>query len=250
MKYLKYFSVLFLFFIFNTNINAQKKGKKESKWYYETTIELNNGSVLKGKLISMNDETVKIEILGGSIFVYPKSEVKNVETSEIKIYPSIRNYQYNREGWYYGILGNINIATEDGGGGLSALAGFQYNNHLAAGLGLSYNQISVNNGVQTIPIFLDVRGNVSDNPTSLFYSMGIGYSFVKANTEFDIIEAKGGLFMHPALGIRFDRPSGSSFLFDFGYQFQSVEITSQRWNGINIDDVQYRRLTLRFGWTF
>jgi hypothetical protein len=250
MKYIKYLFILLLVFIFNTNVIAQAKTKKASKWYYETTVELNNGSILKGKLLLMDEEVVKIEVLGGSIFVYPRSEVKEVKTSEVKTFSATRNYEYGREGWYYGVLGNINGAAEDGGGGISALGGFQYNNYLAAGLGVSFNQMSVNNGVQTIPVFLDFRGNMSENPTTLFYSMGIGYSFARANTEFDIIEAKGGLFMHPALGIRFDRFSGSSFLLDVGYQFQSVEITSQRWNGINIDDVQYRRLTLRLGWIF
>lgn len=257
MKYIKYLSIFLLVFIFNTNAIAQKEAKKTSKWYYETTVELHNGSILKGKLLSMDEETVKIELLGGSIFVYPRNEVKAINTTESKIYPTTRDYKYNREGLYYSVLGNINIAGStdfvnggDGGVGISGLAGYQYNNYLAAGLGLSFNQMSVNNGVQTIPLFLDFRGNVSENPTTLFYSLGIGYSFVTANTEFDIIEAKGGLFLHPALGIRFDRFSGSSFLLDIGYQFQNVEITSQRWNGINIDDIQYRRLTLRLGWMF
>lgn len=227
--------------------------KKSARWYKEATVELNNGSILKGKLLESSDDIIKIEILGGSIFVYPRSEVKSVHLSDEKVYSIVKQYQYNREGMYYAFLLNTNFSVADAGIGGEVIVGKQYNNYLAGGVGMGYNQISINDGVASIPLFLDFRGNVLKRPRTPFYSlkMGYGFMFPSGDDNFNnVVEAKGGFLFHPALGMRFDSRTGTSFVFDFGYQFQNATITSQRWNGVNIDDVQYRRFTFRLGWVF
>jgi len=226
--------------------NKEKK-KKEPKWYNEATVILNNGSTIKGKLLHNTDEKVMIEIIGGSVFVYPRSEVKEIEISEQKTYSVIKNYQYTREGWYYTFSAPFNATSQDAGIGLMTSVGFQYNNYLAGGLGIAYNQMSVNEGVRVIPLFLEVRGNVLETPVTPIYSMAVGYSLALENRDFDIVRAKGGAYVYPALGMRFDRQSGTSFTMDFGYQFQAAEITSNRWNGTNVDNIQYQRFTVRLG---
>ncbi len=225
-------------------------GQKNKKWYNEATVELKNGSIIKGELLSLSEDTVKIQILGGSIFVYPQSEVKLVTVSENRTYTGIRTFQYRRTGIHYGILTTANFATEDGGIGLTGVVSHQYNNYLAAGIGVGYHEFSVNNGVRIIPIHLQVSGNLSEKPVTPYYHLGVGYSFALGNPNFDIIDTKGGILIHPALGIRFDFYNGSSMMLDFGYQFQQVEITSQRWNGINIDDIFFRRFSVRLGMMF
>ena len=239
-------TILVLCLSFNA-FSQDKKSKKESKWYHEATVELTNGNKIKGKLITNTDEKIVIEILGGSVFVYSPSEVKEVTISEEKTYSIIKSYEYNREGWYYMFSTAINGSNNDAGIGLMTSVGFQYNNYLAAGLGIAYNQMSLNDGVRTIPLFLDVRGNVLDKPVTPIYSMAVGYGFALENRDFDIIRAKGGAYLYPALGMRFDGKGGSSFMMDFGYQFQTVEITSNRWNGTNLDNIQYQRFTIRLG---
>jgi len=244
---------LFLFCLLCLTISssavAQKKSKKPKKWYNEATVELKNGSILKGELMEMSEDTVKIKIAGGSIFVYPQSKVKLVTMSEDRVFRP-RSFKYRRTGLMYGLAATSNFANEDGGIGLSALVMHQYNNYLAAGASIGFHSFSVNNGVQTIPIQLQVSGNLSEKPVTPYYSMGLGYAFALGNTDFDILEAKGGLILHPALGIRFDFYNGSTMLMDFGYQIQNVQITSQRFNGINIDDIQYRRFSVRLGLMF
>lgn len=243
-------AILAICLSFNAFSQDSKKKKKTPKWYNEAIVILNNGSEIKGKLIHNTDEEVKIEILGGSVFVYPRSEVKEITISEEKIYSIVKNYKYNREGWYYTLSAPANGSSDDGGIGLMTSIGFQYSNYLAAGVGISYNQMSVNEGIRTIPIFLEGRGNILETPTTPFYSMALGYAFALENRDFDIIRAKGGAYFYPALGMRFDRRSGSSFTMDFGYQFQTAEITSNRWNGTNVDNIQFRRFTMRVGMLF
>jgi hypothetical protein len=224
------------------------KEKKISKWYNEATVELLNGSIIKGKLLSdTDDKGVQVEIIGGSVLVYPRSEVKAITMSEEKIYSVVQNYQYMREGWYYTISTTGNGTNFDGGISLNTSVGFQYSNYLAAGLGASYNQMSINQGIRTIPVFLEVRGNFLERPITPIYSMAAGYGFVLENRDFDIIRTKGGAYLHPAVGMRFDRKSGVAFTFDFGYQFQWAEITSNTWGGTNVDDIRYQRFSVRVG---
>ena len=224
-----------------------KKKKKQPKWYNEATVVLNNGSQIKGKLLHNTDTEVKIEILGGSVFVYPRSEVKEITISDVKTYSVVKNYQYTRDGWYYTLSMPVNGTSQDAGIGLMTSVGFQYSNYLAGGLGVSYNQMSVNQGVRVIPVFLEFRGNVLETPVTPIYSVALGYGFALENRDADIIRARGGAYIYPALGMRFDGRSGNSFTMDFGYQFQAAEITSNRWNGTNVDDIQYQRFTVRVG---
>ena len=248
MKILRISLVAILVICLSFNAFSQeKKRKKDPKWYNEATVLLVNGSKIKGKLLHNTDKEVMIEILGGSVFVYPRSEVKEIKISEEKTYSIVKDYQYTREGWYYTLSTIINATSNDAGIGLMASAGFQYSNYLAGGVGIGYSQMSINQGVRTIPVFLEVRGNLLQKPVTPFYNMAIGYGFALENRDFDIIRAKGGAYVYPALGLRFDRRSGTSFTMDFGYQFQAVEITSNRWNGTNVDEIQYQRFTIRVG---
>jgi hypothetical protein len=248
---MRFLLLLSLCFIVSTSAQAQKKSKKSKKWYHEATVQLKNGSVLKGELISMNEDTVKVKIVGGSIFVYPQSDVKLITVSEDRTYTAVKSFKYRRTGLMYGLTATSNFGqNEDGGIGLNAVVMYQYNNYLAAGVNTGFHAFSAFNGVRTIPIQLQVSGNLSEKPVTPYYHLGLGYAFALENTDFDIIRARGGLSVHPALGIRFDMFNGSTFLMDFGYQFQNVEITTQRFNGINIDDIRYQRFSVRLGLLF
>lgn len=244
---MKLFYLTLFLLCFSFNSFGQKKA---DRWYKEAVVELQNGSILKGKLLENNDEIIKIQILGGSIFVYPKSEVKSVTMTDKKVYSRDKQIKYNREGMYSAFLLNLNFGFEDAGIGGEVIVGKQHNNYLAGGLGLGYNLISLGDGVGSVPLFLDFRGNIFKTPRTPYYNLKVGYGFIFANTDFDIVEAKGGFLFHPSLGIRFDSSLGSSFIFDLGYRFQNAEITIQRRNGVNIDDIQYRRLTFNLGWIF
>ena len=236
--------------VFSIQVFSQKEKKKESRWYNETIVELHNGSILKGKLIHQDATSVKIEIVGGSIFVFPAKEVKEITATGEKIYTQVKDYRYNREGNYLMMSATANVSEFDGGIGLHAVYGKQFSNYLAVGVGGGFTQMGVNSGIRTIPIYAEVRGNAFENPVTPIYSCALGYGFGLANTDADILEAKGGIYMHPALGLRFDKRNGTAVTIDFGYQIHNMEITSQRFNGINIDDIQFRRFSIRGGLIF
>lgn len=235
---------------FSIQVFSQKEKKKASRWYNETIVELHNGSILKGKLIHQDATSVKIEIVGGSIFVFPAEEVKEITATGEKIYTQVKDYRYNREGDYLLMSATVNATDFDAGIGTHAVYGRQFNNYLAVGVGGGFTQMSVNGGIRTIPIYAEVRGNLFENPVTPIYSYALGYGFGLANTNADIIDAKGGFYMHPALGLRFDMQNGTAVIIDFGYQLHNMEITSQRFNGINIDNIQFRRFSIRVGLMF
>lgn len=225
--------------------------QQHKEWYYEATVTLRDGSVLRGKLLEDTEDRVRIQLLGGSIFAYPKAEVLTVTVSDIRIYSVFKTYRYGRDGWYYDLSTLANFSNDgDGGIGAVAAVGYQLNNYLGFGLATGYNYISANNGVQLFPLAAELRGQVRQAPTTPFYRLQAGYSFATHNPDFGIIEARGGWFWYPAIGMRWDMYGGSAFTLDGGYQFQPVRTVSQGWNGINIDDITFRRFTLRAGFVF
>lgn len=240
----------FTLFLIGLSANAAS-AQKHKEWYHEATVTLRDGSVLRGKLLEDTEDRIRLQILGGSIFAYPKTEVLTVTVSDTRIYSILKTYRYGRDGWYYDLSAFANFSNDgDGGIGATFSAGYQLNNYLGLGLATGYNYLSANNGVQLFPFAAEVRGQVLQAPVTPFYRVTAGYSFATRNPDFGIIEARGGWFWYPAIGMRWDTYSGSAFTLDGGYQFQSATIVSQSWNGTNTDDLTFRRFTLRAGFVF
>ena len=57
--------------------------------HYEEVVYLKNGSRIKGKVVEMTSEQVKVEIYDGSVFVYKLDEIEKVikETTNSKPKP-------------------------------------------------------------------------------------------------------------------------------------------------------------------
>ena len=52
----------------------------------EDVVYLKNGSILRGMIIEMNNERVKIEILGGSVFAFQMTEVEKITREKTCMY--------------------------------------------------------------------------------------------------------------------------------------------------------------------
>lgn len=224
--------------------------QKYREWYYEATVTLHDGSVLRGKLLEESDTLVRIQVLGGSVFAYAPAKVSAVQVSDDRIYSIYKAYRYSREGWYFDVSAPVNFSFDDGGIGGTFAAGYLFCNYLGVGAVSGYNYLSANNGVQLMPLAAEVRGHLLQAPVTPFYRVVAGYSFAFNNPDFGIIEANGGWFWYPAIGIRKDMYSGAAFTLDGGYQFQPVRTVSQGWNGTNTDDITFRRFTMRLGFVF
>ena len=118
--------------------------------HYEEVVYLKNGSRIKGKVVEMTSEQVKVEIYDGSVFVYKLDEIEKVikETTNSKpkplhkkpiFYWKTRGYRHIGYTWF--------IETEYTSGknfirpeylGLGTTHGYQFNPYLFVGAGAEF----------------------------------------------------------------------------------------------------------------
>lgn len=164
-------------------------------------------------------------------------------------------YNFKEEGLYYAvkasfIAGNFgNRQNENNGAGGSILVGKRYNRWLGVGVGAGYDSYVVDFGESVLPIFAELTGYFTPTNTSLSYGLAAGYSFAFSNEDKNIIDAKGGLMVHPHLGIRFGK-NKLKYTLDLGYKFQKAAFTFRNaWDLRSRFEQRllYKRVTLRFG---
>lgn len=246
--YIRLIVILFISIFFSANLSAQGK---HTKWYFEATVELYNGSILKGELVEHTDSLIKIELLGGSILAYPKSEVKSVHVSDQKVYKKVKTYIFQRSGWNVSLFANLNLGQDDAGVGGFLNVGYQFNDHVNIGVGTGLQQYSTWEGTASIPIYAFLSGNFLEAPNTPYYHVAAGFGLATPFGDDFYDDAEGGLYVHPSLGMRFDLYKGTSFLLEMGYQFHNARFSRTDWNGFpQIDEINYRKFTLKIGWEF
>ncbi|MCP4442478.1 MAG: hypothetical protein GY810_26530 [Aureispira sp.] len=221
-----------------TNIQAQNSPK-------EDVIYLKNGSIIRGQILEYQPEgNIKVEIQGGSILVYKTSEVIKVVKEPMKNPPSHQYYIREKKppilktkGMYHYLGGGILFGVSDWGGpsiGLSLFyaGGYQINNYIAVGGGIEF--ITLFNQYNFVPIFADIRGYLLKKPTSIYYSLGIGYNLALKSQSWQwniTTKAEGGIYARPAIGIRAGSRKRTNFMIDFGFNIMSANYHYEDWNG-------------------
>ncbi|MCH2046319.1 MAG: hypothetical protein MK212_19550 [Saprospiraceae bacterium] len=212
----------------------------------EDIIYLKNGSILRGQIMEYKpDGNIKIEIAGGSVLVYPASDVVEIKKEEAKNQPQYRLNKADRpllipenKKIYNIFMGKlmmgINAFSEPAAGiGLYWATGYRFNRFANVGLGIG---IERNDAFNFMPIFVDFRGYLMKTSTSMYYSLGVGYSVAlhTASWRFDgdVESQTGGLYLHPAIGVRFKSRKRTHLMMDFGYTIQSNNLTFiNSWSG-------------------
>jgi hypothetical protein len=220
---------------------------------------LNNGSRIEGKIIHWElDSYIEIESTWGQKLRFYNNQVKKViQKSALNSHNTngLKLYNYKETGFYGSFKGQL-ITGNDGdraksvnGIGFSVSAGYKFHRLLALGGGIGWDQYVWDSGEQLIPVFAELSGYIQPKNASLFYNIQSGYSFAQQDDLYLLTDAKGGFMLYPSVGIRFgDGPM--KYTLDVGYKFQDAEFTySDPWvpDSKSIQDVKFKRLTLRFG---
>lgn len=249
MKYLIQFTLCIL--MFSVGLSAQNSQEELM------VIYLKDGSKIEGHIQKWDYETsLFLKTTGGSIFEFPANKVDRVvQKSLIDIESKSDSYTFNETGQYFqwrgqAMVGNEGIRANDTPGyGFSFLAGYRLNRFIGAGLGVGYDKFIDDSGEEVIPIFAEFSGYAIPETTSFSYSLGLGYSIARDNSDFGIIDSKGGLLVYPAIGVRFGGGK-IKYTMDLGYKFQKATFTYLNpWDGQTRSEqrLTYKRLTLRFG---
>lgn len=221
-------------------------------------VYLKDGSMIEGFITEWNNgEALKLTSRNGKMsYNFPADKIEKVQQRSLISMMSEVPYSFNETGTYLawrgqGIIGNDGSrANEIPGYGFSFLAGYRIHRLIGVGVGVGYDKFIDDSSEAVIPVFTEISGYAIPKNTSLFYSLAVGYSFAKRDTDNALLtEAEGGLLVYPAIGLRFGR-NKIKYTIDLGYKFQNASFTYlDPWNGSTSSEqnLRYKRLTLRFG---
>lgn len=229
----------------------------------DDVIYMKNGSILCGKILEYkSDGNVKIELTQGTVIEQPSSEVltirKKSESKLDKYFKDIKQYSVPQNKKMYNIfMGKLMVGMNSfnettGGGGVYYAGGYRFNRFVNLGLGLGFER---NGEFNLMPVFVDLRGYLMKTSTSMYYSLGAGYNIAlpTSSWQFNNIHGqKGGLYLHPSIGVRFKSREKTHLMMDFGYTIQSNSIkVDDWWWGNSVQQTYFMfRPTLRIGLMF
>ena len=265
-KLFKLLSIALVLFTLN-EVNAQElstaeENRKEQQ-KDEVVVYLKSGTMFSGAVKEWKiGETITIVTDSGNEYTFSGETVDKV--IQLKLYEKSMNmkfdtpYNFKESGLYYSFKGHFingnfgDRQNENHGLGISVLVGKRFNRLLGVGVGAGYDAYILDSGERVLPIFAEVSGYISPKHTTLAYGLAAGYSLAFNNEDYNIIDAKGGLMVHPNIGIRFGKKK-LKYTLDLGYRFQKAEFTYRdAWNARSRYEQRllYKRVTLRFGVLF
>jgi hypothetical protein len=228
----------------------------------EDVLYLRNGSIIRGRIVSyVQDQQVKIEILGGSVLVYQMSEVERMAREPgkqpwwIDYYSvarannrALRPVQYRDRGIYHGFAGGIAFGQNRWGSAanlhLHYRGGYRFSPHIAAGASIGLDPYP--EGVLIIPLMLDVHGDAHKRrKTTLHYTAQAGYGFSTGSLPWNFTELNGGPALHVGVGPKLHTRSRSEIAFSVGYKAQRTYQEFQDFNGGGWDPVTGQPIPLQ-----
>jgi len=270
MKTIHCLKILILLLL-SLNLQAQEEQKKQKRKekkaetktglfsQYEDVVYLKDNSIIKGVIVEKTPEFVKIEVLGGSHFVFQMEEIQEVKIEKRTFDPSLakelRPYLFKNEGWYNrfsvgflpGIAGNnqprVGFTTHYS-------IGYLVKERIGVGAGFGLDVYSLFNDAEVItPFYLEARGYLENKPSTPYLSMAAGYGSVIP--RWNVTESKGGLYLHPAFGMRIKTRKTNNFFLEAGIKIQYAAYTIQSWDeSTEIRKTWFRRSALKIGMLF
>lgn len=218
----------------------------------QDVIYLKNGSVIRGQIVLLEPSgIVKIEIYGGSVLVYDVDEVLKISKESSKDPNKIKktNHKFSGRGFTH----RISIETMLGQGQWGLVPGlghhYQCNYHLnrffSFGAGMGINTFF---DLSFVPVYANFKGYFMKSSASVYYDINVGYGIILPSYH---VSSSGGLYIRPAVGVRFHSTTKAHLFLDFGYNIQYASTVEIDWNNnpVSYERIYYRP-SLRLGITF
>ncbi len=230
---------------------------------FEDVIYFTNGSIVRGKVLKNQDDSVKIETYGRNVFVYNNKEINKIVKEEItvsEIKQIKRRLPDNQKGMYsYSTLGLLigNSKSEDAQTfSFMTSAGYQFNNFAGLGLGLGIEKLQT----EIVPFFFSYKTNLSKKENSSFLQFNLGYS-VPLSKEKDQnqnnidYKYEGGINVGLDFGIHSFRTQNRAFVISAGYRYQHVKEISKSSYYMNSTSTttysyEFNRIAVKIGFMF
>jgi len=232
--------------------------------YEDDVLYLKNGSVLRGELIPTSSaETITFRLLDGQVMHFAKTEIETLQKESARFRKVRPNYKggawrppYVFRGGYYRKFSFGLASGQSGGFGVTSPymdISYGYNIHPRLQLGIGTGFHGYGEGL-LIPAYLDIGSRILQKNYSPVVNLQAGYSFTMT-TNWRNEEFRGGLMLHPSIGMSMPGKDGREIIISLGYRHQPtfLSYTDIIWtpNGTQIPyevsgNQTFRRITLQF----
>ncbi len=228
---------------------------------YSDLLYLRDGSVLKGRLLYyIQGERIVFELSTGDRVEFEQRKIRRLVQGGEENIPPVKprkQYEFREEGLYFSTLAGITLgrtsrSAETGSWNLLAVAGHMFKRQLGVGGGIAVDGYSPRESEIIYPIFAEARGYLSASRFAPFYAMRLGYGVAFKENDNLVAGAQGGLFVNPALGLRWGGSAGVNFVTELGFQYQRARFERfiGGWGEMEIEKKGYKRLNIRLGIVF
>lgn len=241
--------ILMLFVAFSfcfLNAWTQKPAKKMMDVVY-----LKDGGVLKGKIQEIRPgEVVKVEIMGGSIFVIKMSDVEKITEEPLTKSFGTKPPHVYREGIGYSTnttLGMMIAGLGEVRYSIQTVHGVHLNPRITVGAGIGIDRYDIAD--RLVPVFLDARGDINpNNPCAIYYYGQIGLAFDWLADNFaETEEIEIGPTWALGMGMKFNMRQNLRWLINFGFREVGMARTTNWGTGTRRIEYTNRGVVIGFG---
>jgi len=240
-KYLFFALLLFAGF----SVQAQEE--------HPDVVTLQNGSILRGEILKFEtDGVLELKVSEDQILTLDASTVTGVQfDAKQSKFNKLFKEPFLREKGFFGTadIGAL-PGIQDGSGTVGLSFGFggyyQFNRWVGVGGGVSFDGLFPK---VFIPVYAAYRSYLLPTSTSPFASLRVGYGIpIEADEN---IDATGGLYLQPTLGIR-KKSSNRTFLTaEMGVKYQWAKYDLVNWWGEQVvQKVRFGRIVMSIGMEF
>jgi len=245
--------------------------KTEDKLY---KIYLQNKTKFYGTIKSMNEQgDIFLKIYQDTMNIYiPANTIKKIEPIPSKDEKEVQNmlvsttkkqeYKFREKGYYatfsVGLApGNYSESrwqnSWNPGFCVYQTFGYQFNRMYNLALGVGSEVFYLDH--RMFPVFIETKGYWFAKRFTPYHSLGVGYSFASRNKNYDIISAKGNIFVCPSIGYRFGGRDSFNFYSELGLRIQQATYTKlMPWLSDNTkfyeENWLYKRISFKIGIQF
>jgi hypothetical protein len=198
-----------------------------------STVYLKNGSVIKGRIIENNPgESVKIQTADKSIWVFKSTEVEKIDTLS-SVMKATQNDPINnlKKGYFtqaqFELMPSKKNSDEGTVPSFLAVAGYQFNKHLSAGIGSGVEAYHIS----MMPLFAEGRYYFLNDHYTPFINLKSGYAFPLENGKDNLRNIKlishGGIMAGAEVGFIKSLSPKTFLTFSIGYRYQHLRQTAQ-----------------------
>jgi hypothetical protein len=238
----------------------------------EDVVYLKNGSIIRGQIVEQKiGETIKIELLGGSIFVFKQEEIDSIKKEKAFHQPlqKTKSDYYRRDKGYrnfteMGLIcgfgtnnnGQYYYAQNrnDYGFSIRTTDGYQWSRYLFTGAGVGIDRFITYK--QTFsPFYFRVASEFLKKRVTPYAFTDIGYAVMWKfrSDDYTIGKNKGGVYFSAGGGVRIFTRSHASVLFNVSYRLnKSASEWTYAYEGSPVYNLKrtYQRVVFGIGVSF